>query len=143
MLPLAIVIYESARPQITILWCIPGTTAYRIVKHVSRDVPLSNVFIARIGTSMSFVNALFVKDMLLGCVADLADANRTGFFVPVIAPVVNVDSTALHVFEDVVSVFRGHGILVAFAMVVVCFTPLWAWVCADDVLSKLRHCVSG
>ena len=42
-LSLVIVIYESARPQITILWRIPGTSIYRNMKQES-----SGTFVQRL-----------------------------------------------------------------------------------------------
>eukprot|EP00933_Yihiella_yeosuensis_P006064 TRINITY_DN11070_c1_g3_i1.p1 TRINITY_DN11070_c1_g3~~TRINITY_DN11070_c1_g3_i1.p1 ORF type:complete len:878 (+),score=151.23 TRINITY_DN11070_c1_g3_i1:168-2801(+) len=116
-LSLVIVIYESVRPQIMILWRIPGTTIYRNVKQESSGAFLPNVFIARIGSSMYFANASYIKDMLLGYVADLEDVNATEYIILEMSPVVSVDSTAVHVLEDVVADFRGRGIQIAFAMV--------------------------
>lgn len=51
-LSLSIVIYESVRPQMTILWRLPGTSIYRNVKQESSGAFIPNVFIARIGSSM-------------------------------------------------------------------------------------------
>ncbi|CAE8606096.1 unnamed protein product [Polarella glacialis] len=116
-LSLLIVIYESVRPQITILWRIPGTTIYRNVKQESSGVFIPNVFMARLGSSMYFANASFIKDMLLAYVADLEDINSTEYIILEMSPVVSVDSTAVHVLEDVVTDFRRRGIQVAFAMV--------------------------
>merc|ERR1740121_3056164 len=81
VLSLVIVIYESVRPQITILWRIPGTTIYRNVKQESSGGFIPNVFIARIGSSMYFANASFIKDMLLAYVEDLQDVNPTEYIV--------------------------------------------------------------
>merc|ERR1711871_1148189 len=76
-LSLCIVVYESVRPQITILWRIPGTTIYRNVKQESSGSFVPNVFIARIGSSMYFANASFIKDMLLTYTDDLSEVNKT------------------------------------------------------------------
>lgn len=116
-LSLAIIIYESARPQITILWRIPGTNIYRNVKQESSGSFVPNVFIARIGSSMYFANASFVKDMLLTYVNDLAEINMTEYIVLEMTPVVSMDSTAIHCMQDLVHHFRSQGIQVAFAMV--------------------------
>merc|ERR1719276_509261 len=75
-LSLVIVIYESVRPQLCILWRIPGTTIYRSVKQESSGTFIPNVFICRIGSSLYFANASFVKDMLLGYVSDLEHVNE-------------------------------------------------------------------
>jgi len=116
-LSLVIVIYESVRPQITILWRIPGTTIYRNMKQESSGSFIPNVFICRIGSSMYFANASFIKDMLLAYVSDLEDVNPTEYMVLEMTPVVTMDSTAVHVIHDIVSDFRSRGIQTAFAMV--------------------------
>merc|ERR1712007_372915 len=114
---LVIVVYESLRPQITILWRIPGTTIYRNMKQESAGAFVRNVFICRIGSSMYFANASFVKDMLLAYVSDLDEVNATEYIVLEMTPVVSIDTTAVHVFQDIVQDFRHRGIQVAFAMV--------------------------
>jgi len=111
------VIYESALPQIMILWRIPGTTIYRNIKQESCGAFVPHVFIARIGSSMYFANASFIKDMLLGYVADLQEVNSTEYLVLEMSSVVSVDSTAVHVLMDVVTDFRSRGVQIAFAMV--------------------------
>mmetsp|Transcript_2527 Transcript_2527/g.7108 ORF Transcript_2527/g.7108 Transcript_2527/m.7108 type:complete len:831 (-) Transcript_2527:236-2728(-) len=117
-LSLVIVIYESVRPQIMILWRIPGTTIYRNVKQESSGAFIPGVFIARIGSSMYFANASFIKDMLLAYVDDLSGVEvETEYLVLEMTPVVSIDSTAAHVIQDIVSDFRGRKIQIAFAMV--------------------------
>lgn len=116
LLSLTIVIYESVRPQITILWRIPGTSIYRNVKQESSGAFIPNVFICRIGSSMYFANAAFVKDMLLAYSSDLYEVNKTEYIVLEMTSVISIDSTAVHVIQDVVTDFRSRGIQVAFAM---------------------------
>lgn len=116
-LSLIIVIYESARPQITILWRIPGTSIYRNMKQESSGTFIQNVFIARIGSSLYFANASFVKDILLAHVSDLDIVNKTEYIVLEMTPVISVDSSACHVIKDVVNDFRMRNMQVAFAMV--------------------------
>lgn len=116
-LSLCIIIYESARPQITILWRIPGTSIYRNVKQESSGLFVPNVFIARIGSSMFFANAAFIKDMILTYTLDLAEINPTEYIVLEMTPVVSMDATAVHCVQDLVHHFRSQGIQVAFAMV--------------------------
>ena len=116
-LSLSIVIYESVRPQIAILWRLPGTTIYRDVKQESSGAFVPNVFIARIGSSIYFANAFFIKDWLRERILALAQINRTEYIVLEMTAVVSVDSTALHVLEDLVMDFRSQGVHIAFAMV--------------------------
>jgi len=116
-LSLILVIYESVRPQISILWRVPGTTIYRNVKQESNGAFIPNVFICRIGSSLYFANAHFVKDMLLAYTSDLQHVNRTEYIVLEMTSVVSIDSTAVHVIQDIVNDFRSRHIQVAFAMV--------------------------
>jgi len=116
-LSLLIVISESVRPQISILWRIPGTTIYRSMKQESSGTFVPNVFIVRIGSSMYFANAAYVKDVLLAFISDLENINKTEYVVLEMTGVVSIDSTAAHVIHDIVHDFRHKGIQVAFAMV--------------------------
>merc|ERR1719203_1405479 len=116
-LSLVIVISESVRPQLTILWRIPGTKIYRSMKQERNGVFIPNVFICRIGSSLYFANAAFVKEMLLGFLADLEEVNPTEYIVLEMTSVISIDSTACHVLHDIVADFRARGISVAFAMV--------------------------
>mmetsp|Transcript_26678 Transcript_26678/g.57995 ORF Transcript_26678/g.57995 Transcript_26678/m.57995 type:complete len:890 (-) Transcript_26678:597-3266(-) len=115
LLSLAIVIYESVRPQITILWRIPGTTIYRNVKQESNGAFVPNVFIARVGSSIYFANCGFVKDIIMAYVEDLKTINPTEYIVFEMTAVINVDSTATHALKELVHDFRCRGIQVAFA----------------------------
>ena len=47
-----VVIYESARPQMVVLWHIPETSIYCNVKQENSGAFVPNVLIVRIGTSM-------------------------------------------------------------------------------------------
>lgn len=116
-LSLVIIIYESVRPQITILWRIPGTTIYRNVKQESSGAFIPNVFICRIGSSMYFANASFVKESLLTYVSDLSQVNPVEYLVLEMTSVVSIDTTAVHIIQDIVNDFRSRHIQVAFAMV--------------------------
>lgn len=117
LLSLVIVIYESARPQITVLWRIPGTTIYRNVKQENNGAFIPSVFIARIGSSLYFANASFVKDTLWTYVQSLEEVNKTEYVVLEMTSVVSIDATAMHVIQDIVNDFRSHGIQIAFAQI--------------------------
>jgi len=114
---LAIVIYESSRPQLSILWRIPGTTIYRSIKQESSGTFVPHVFICRVGSSLYFANVGFVKDKLRKYLKDLESVSRTEYVVLEMTPVTTMDSCASTVFEEVVRDFRKSGIEVAFAMV--------------------------
>eukprot|EP00927_Polykrikos_kofoidii_P023178 TRINITY_DN2141_c0_g1_i8.p1 TRINITY_DN2141_c0_g1~~TRINITY_DN2141_c0_g1_i8.p1 ORF type:complete len:657 (-),score=119.26 TRINITY_DN2141_c0_g1_i8:47-1909(-) len=116
-LSLLIVIFESARPQISVLWRIPGTSIYRSMKQESSGVFIPNVFICRIGSSMYFANASFIRDILVGYIGDLEDVSPIEYVVLEMTSVISMDSTAAHLLHDLVHDFRARGIQVGFAMI--------------------------
>jgi hypothetical protein len=117
VLSLLIVIFESVRPQITVLWRIPGTSIYRSMKQENKGAFIPNVFICRIGSSMYFANASYIKDTLIQYVEDLAEVNPVQYIILEMTPVVSIDSTAVHIVEDIHSDFKSRGVQLAFAMV--------------------------
>lgn len=61
---LLVVIFESVRPQMVVLWRLPGTPIYRNVKQDSVGTFVPGVLIVRIGASMYFANVAFIRDKL-------------------------------------------------------------------------------
>ena len=53
---LALVIVESIRPQMSVLWRLPGTPIYRNIKQESAGQFVPGVVVLRIGASMYFAN---------------------------------------------------------------------------------------
>lgn len=117
LLSLIIVISESVRPQVSILWMIQEGSGefYRPMK-MEDGLFVKNVLIVRIGSSMYFANASFIKDVLLHYVSDMEEINPTEYIILEMTPVVSLDSSALHVIHDIVAEFRKRSINVAFAM---------------------------
>eukprot|EP00929_Paragymnodinium_shiwhaense_P044161 TRINITY_DN22659_c0_g1_i1.p1 TRINITY_DN22659_c0_g1~~TRINITY_DN22659_c0_g1_i1.p1 ORF type:complete len:967 (+),score=207.39 TRINITY_DN22659_c0_g1_i1:81-2981(+) len=117
IISLLLIIHESVRPQIAVLWRVPGTAMYRPIKQESSGVFVPGVLTCRIGASMYFANASYVKDTLLASVADIAEVDTIEYLVLEMTPVISIDSTAAHVLKDIVKDFRMRGMQVAFAMV--------------------------
>jgi sulfate transporter 4 len=105
---LLIIIYESVRPQLTVLWRLPGTSIYRNVKQESNGSFIPGVMIVRIGASMYFANAAFIKEMLLNFVLDFQDVNPVKYVILEMTSVVSVDSTAVHALEDLIKDFKAN-----------------------------------
>ena len=68
---LVILIYETARPQLTVLWRLPGTTIYRSIKQESNGTFIPGLFICRLGSSLYFANVTYLRDILLTHLSDL------------------------------------------------------------------------
>ena len=71
------------------------------------------VLCVRIGAAMYFANAALVKDRLLQYVNDMNAFEEVQYLVIEMTPVSSIDSTALHMIEDMVKDFRNRNISVA------------------------------
>ena len=110
---LVLLIHESVNPQIVLLWRLPGTEIYRNVEQESIGEFVPGVLCVRIGTAMYFANAALVKDRLLQYVNDMNVFEEVQYLVIEMTPVSSIDSTALHMIEDMVKDFRNRNISVA------------------------------
>merc|ERR1719502_741125 len=69
-----LVIQESIRPQMTLLWRLPGTPIYRNIKQESTGQFVPGIVILRIGASMYFANVAFIRDYITKMLADFSEA---------------------------------------------------------------------
>eukprot|EP00471_Norrisiella_sphaerica_P007528 CAMPEP_0184490428 /NCGR_PEP_ID=MMETSP0113_2-20130426/17861_1 /TAXON_ID=91329 /ORGANISM="Norrisiella sphaerica, Strain BC52" /LENGTH=747 /DNA_ID=CAMNT_0026874307 /DNA_START=55 /DNA_END=2298 /DNA_ORIENTATION=- len=129
---LVIVIYESARPQISLIWRVPGTTNYRIVKQAPNGEWIKNILIVRFGASMYFANMSYLRDVVMDMLRRTNDAVETArpeenqmnagtsdvqYIILEMSPVISVDSSAIHTLEDMAKEFERRGVKLAFANV--------------------------
>jgi len=122
---LVIVIYESVRPQIAILWRLPETPIYRSVKQESLGQFVPGILIVRLGASMYFANVAYIRDHILQLVHDFSGGLQNAvltshpvkYIIIEMTPVISVDSTAVHMIEDMHRDLKERGIRIAFATV--------------------------
>jgi len=69
---LALVVIESIRPQISVLWKLPGTAIYRNIKQESYGQFVYGVLIVRIGSSMYFANVAYIRDYILKMIKEFS-----------------------------------------------------------------------
>ena len=112
---LIVVLYESVRPQISVLWKLPGTAIYRNVKQgESPGQFVKGVLVVRVGASMYFANVAYIKDTIIELCRQVED---TKYVVVEMTPVTSVDSTALHMLEDLFADMRRKGVEVCLASI--------------------------
>lgn len=114
---LVIVIYESVRPQISILWRLPGTEIYRNVKQENAGEFVRGVLIVRIGASMYFANVAYIRDTLLEYIRQFSATNEVRYVIVEMTAVISIDSTAIHILEGLVKDLRMRKIMLAFTTV--------------------------
>ena len=114
ILTLVVVVYESARPQMVVLWHIPGTSMYCNMKQEHSGGFVPNV----LDCPHRFVNVfrkfnVYIKDTLKQFVKDLWEVNPVEYLVLEMTLVVSVDITVLTVIKDAIytvsfGVFQKH-----------------------------------
>lgn len=135
---LLMVIVESVRPQMTILWRLPATPIYRSIKQESTGQFIPSIVILRIGASMYFANVAFIRDYINKMLHEFSEAADTTkapanasprspaavkppepirYIVVEMTPVTTIDSTAIHMLEDMQRDLKGRGIRLAFATI--------------------------
>lgn len=114
---LVIVIYESVRPQISILWRLPGTEIYRNVKQENCGEFVKGVLIVRIGASMYFANVAYIRDIIFQYIREYSAINEVKYVVVEMTAVISIDSTAIHILEGLVKDLRMRKIMLAFTTV--------------------------
>jgi len=149
---LALVIIESVRPQMTVLWRLPNSPIYRNIRQESQGHFIPGVMVVRIGASMYFANVSFIRDYISKMVAEFSEAADTStrrgslrnvvavgkqsdaaegggaaapegdsrveaisYIVIEMTPVTSIDSTALHMLEDMHRDLKERGIRLAFS----------------------------
>jgi len=137
---LGLVIVESVRPQMTVLWRLPNTSIYRNIKQESSGHFIPGVMIIRIGSSMYFANVAFIRDYISKMISEFSEAADTSGANPVkgavsttgappraaepiqyivieMTPVTSIDSTAVHMLEDMFRDLKERGIRLAFSTI--------------------------
>lgn len=135
---LALVIIESVRPQMTVLWRLPNTQIYRNIKQEDSGQFIPGVVILRIGASMYFANVSFIRDFISKMLAEFSEASAVEvgllsatpdqhgeegaegptpiqYIVIEMTPVQSMDSTAVHMIEDMQRALKERGIRLCFS----------------------------
>jgi len=118
---LVLVIYESVRPQIAVLWRLPETPIYRNIKQESLGQFVPGVLIVRLGASMYFANVAYIRDHISSLVLQFSEGLCAGapvqYVIIEMTPVITIDSSALHMLEDMHRDLKSRDIRLAFATV--------------------------
>ena len=117
---LLIVIYESAYPHTSVLGRLPGTNVYRNVKQYPEAERYDGIVLVRIDAPVYFANAQNVRDKIrkyrLVAQEELDARNGTvKYLVLEMSPVSHVDTSALHILEDMYETYLARGQQMCFA----------------------------
>ena len=111
---LIIVIYESAYPHTSVLGRLPGTNVYRNVKQYPEAERYDGIVLVRIDAPLYFANAQNVRDKIrkyrLAAQQELDAQNGTvKYLLMEMSPVSHVDTSALHILEDMYETYLERG----------------------------------
>lgn len=108
---LLLVIYESAYPHTAVLGRLPGTTVYRNVKQYPEAETYDSVVLVRVDAPMYFANARNIQEKL-GKYEELAQEGKEPlkYIILELGPVAYIDTSALHVLEDLLSAYKQRDI---------------------------------
>ena len=112
---LLLVTYESAYPHTAVLGRLPGTTVYRNVKQYPEAERYDGIVMVRIDAPIYFANTQNVREKIAKYErqAELQMLERNGsvkYVVLELSPVSHVDTSALHILEDLNKTFRERGV---------------------------------
>jgi len=113
---LLIVLYESAYPHTSVLGRLPGTTVYRNTKQYPEAECYDGLVLMRIDAPLYFANAQNVRDKIrkyrLMAEADLEErspGSNVKYLILDMSPVSHMDTSALHILEDMNTNYRSRG----------------------------------
>ena len=122
IISLLIVIYESAYPHTAVLGRLPGTTLYRDIKQYEDAEHYDGLVIVGIDAPIYFANALNVRDKIIRykrkAVETLAESSSSvksvHYIVVDLSPVSHIDTTGLHMIEDMYQAQQGFNTQLCF-----------------------------
>lgn len=119
---LLLVTYESAFPHTAVLGRLPGTTVYRNTKQYPEAECYDGIVMVRVDAPIYFANTQNVREKLQkyerqaeAQLAAKSDQARVKFIILELSPVSHVDTSALHILQDMNKLYSERGIQLCFS----------------------------
>lgn len=112
---LLLVTYESAYPHTAVLGRLPGTTVYRNIKQYPDAERYDGIVLVRIDAPIYFANTQNIREKIMKYEMKAEDemAERNGtlkYMVLEFSPVSHIDTSALHILDDILKTYQSRGI---------------------------------
>jgi len=124
VLSLIVVIHETVRPQLVVLWRLPHTHVYSSIKTTTHGSFVPGVLVLRFMGSIYFANSQYLSDRVDQFLDSIERASKTGqkpddvkFIVISLSACTSVDTSAIHALEEVQRNLLKKGIRLVFAQV--------------------------
>ena len=117
---LLIVLYESVYPHTAVLGRLPGTSLYRNIKQYPNAEMYDGLVIVRVDAPLYFANAQNARDKIRKYkrMADeelsRRDAGPVRYIILDLSPVSHMDTTAIHVLQDMHETQKKLGVQICF-----------------------------
>jgi len=124
VLSLVVVVHETVRPQLVVLWRLPHTHVYSSIKTTTHGSFVPGVLVLRFMGSIYFANSQYLSDRVDQFLEQIDYAEKKGkktdqvkFIVISLSACTSVDTSAIHALEDVNKCLFKKGIRLVFAQV--------------------------
>jgi sulfate transporter 4 len=113
---LLLIIYESAFPHTAVLGRLPGSNVYRNIKQYPLAERYDGIIMVRIDAPIYFANTDNIRSKLLKyetvAEEELAakGSGEVKFIILELSPVSYIDTSALHILEDMIKRYKERGI---------------------------------
>jgi SulP family sulfate permease len=106
-LSLGMIIFETTRPHMAILGKVPGTSYYRNVNRFNQLEERDDLLIVRFDAQLYFANINYFQSTLEEWIVQKSD--QLNVLIINAASITNLDSSALHLLEEMVKELRAEG----------------------------------
>jgi len=110
-----IIIYQTVRPQIVVLWRLPHTQVYSSIKTTTHGSFVPGVCVFRVGASIYFANSAFLSSKIHSMVEKHTEYDNVHYVVISMSSCSSVDSTGAHEFQKLVYDMAKMNIRVCFS----------------------------
>lgn len=122
VLSLVVVVHETVRPQLVVLWRLPHTHVYSSIKTTTHGSFVPGVLVLRFMGSIYFANSQYLSDRVDQILAVINDEKKEKpddikFVVISLSACTSVDTSAIHALEDVHKGLAKKGVKLVFAQV--------------------------
>ncbi|EFJ09638.1 hypothetical protein SELMODRAFT_184503 [Selaginella moellendorffii] len=118
---MAKILLYVTRPHTAVLGNIPGTTVYRNVQQYPEAYKIPGTLLVRIDAAIYFSNSNYIRERVLRYVNEeeevIKKANGTSlqYVIVDLTPVMSIDTTGIHAFEELLKILRKRGLQLAIA----------------------------
>ena len=112
VLSLAMIIFRTTRPHVAVLGKVPGTHFYRNVERFEQVEQRPDILIVRFDAQLYFANTNYFKEKIEELTA--AKGERLKAIIINAESINNMDSSAIHALDDIVTELKDQGLEVYF-----------------------------